>query len=256
MTIQLEIEGKIARLILDRPEKRNALSMSMLSTMLDHLDRLEALAADGLRAVVVHSSQPDMFCAGADIAEFASNAGEKDWRVRNQHALFSMQRRLTRLPMAVIAAIGGDCIGAGCGLALACDLRIASGRARFGITPAKLGLVYPLHDTKLLVDLVGPGQAKRILFTASLFSAHQASEMGLIEILAEDPLSSAMTAAETIATLSGTTIRHSKAMIKRIVDGACDDDDLSQQIFMDAFDGPDFREGVNAFLARRSPQFD
>ena len=73
-----------------------------------------------------------------------------------------------------IAVIDGDCIGGGCGIALACDMRIAGPAARFGITPAKLGLVYPLHDTKLLVDAVGPSQAKRILFTGQILPADEA----------------------------------------------------------------------------------
>lgn len=124
-------------------------------------------------------------------------------------------------------------------------------RARFGITPARLGLVYPFHDTKLLVDLVGPGAAKRILFTGGLIDAGEAQRIGLVEIVAEDP--DATIAAITRNAPSST--RGGKAMVHRVLDGQHADDDATRSMFADAFDGADFAEGVAAFLGKREPRF-
>ncbi|MBS3962676.1 MAG: enoyl-CoA hydratase/isomerase family protein, partial [Sandarakinorhabdus sp.] len=162
---------------------------------------------------------------------------------------------IARAPKPLIAAIDGDCIGGGCGLALACDIRIASPGSRLGITAARLGLVYSLHDSKLLVDLVGPGQAKRMLYTGMLLGADEALRIGLVEELSENPLTAAETLAAQIAEASPLSQNGSKAIIRRILDGAPDDDAASAALFDSAFTGPDFAEGVGAFLARRKPVF-
>ncbi|MEP6011820.1 MAG: enoyl-CoA hydratase-related protein, partial [Parasphingorhabdus sp.] len=154
-----------------------------------------------------------------------------------------------------IAVIDGDCVGGGCGIALACDMRIAGPTARFGITPAKLGLVYPLHDTKLLVDAVGPSQAKRILFTGQILSAEESLRIGLITILADDPYGEAAALAETMASVSSHSQRMSKQIVQRILDGQADDDEASSTLFDAAFESDDFKEGVSAFLAKRKPEF-
>ncbi len=255
MALNYERTGAIARLTIDRADKRNAFTHAMWATLVEHLDRITAEAEQGLRVLLLHAAATGPFSAGADIGEFARHAADPAWRAQNQQAIASAQTKLARLPLPVIAAIDGDCVGGGCGLALACDLRVASPRARFGITPAKLGLAYSLHDTKLLVDLVGPAQAKRILFTAELLSADEALRIGLVEVMAGDPLTEAETLAAKMASVSGHSIRHSKAMIRRILDGQADDDADTRRLFGDAFDGPDFHEGVAAFLDKRPPRF-
>ena len=166
-----------------------------------------------------------------------------------------MQHDLAQAVKPTIAVIDGDCVGGGCGIALACDLRVAGPKARFGITPAKLGLVYPLHDTKLLVDAIGPSQAKRILFTGQILPADEALRIGLITLLAEDPYGEADTLAETMASVSSHSQQMSKSIIKRILDGQADDDDASRALFDSAFEGDDFKEGVSAFLEKRKPVF-
>ena len=123
------------------------------------------------------------------------------------------------------------------------------------MTPAKLGLVYPLHDTKLLVDAVGPSQAKRILFSGQIFSAQEAERFGLITILADDPYVEAMALAETMSSVSSHSQKMSKSIIKRILDGQTDDDAESSALFDAAFESDDFKEGVSAFLEKRKPDF-
>jgi enoyl-CoA hydratase/carnithine racemase len=150
-----------------------------------------------------------------------------------------------------VAFIDGDCVGGGCGLALACDIRIASPRARLGITPAKLGLVYPLHDTKLLVDLVGPGQAARLMFTGALLDAEEALRIGLVEQIG----SSTDELVTAILTNSGHSHREIKRFIRRVRDGQVAEDSETLRIFADAFAGRDFHEGAAAFLAKRKADF-
>ena len=113
-----------------------------------------------MRLLILTNAHPGQFCAGADIAEFAASATDPDWRRRNNAGIRGTQLALARAPKPTLALVDGDSVGGGCGIALACDLRFASPRARFGVTPAKLGLTYPLHDTRLLVDLVGPARGE------------------------------------------------------------------------------------------------
>jgi enoyl-CoA hydratase/carnithine racemase len=249
VTLHLKTHGAQAHLIIDRAAKRNAFNQAMW----DALPGLvaQAMADRNVRVLVLRSAEPGVFCAGADISELSANATNPDWLLANQTAINRAQHDLTRAAKPTVALIDGDCVGGGCGLALACDLRIASARSRFGITPAKLGLVYPLHDTKLLVDLVGPANAKRILFTGTLIDAAEAHRIGLIDAIADN----ADALIETMTSVSGHSQRESKAMIRRVLDGQVADDDMTRAVFAEAFRGGDFREGVSAFLEKRKPDF-
>lgn len=249
MSLRLERNGAVARLLIDRAAKRNAFTQEMWNALPGLL--AEAMDDPATRLLVLQSAEPGIFCAGADIAELLDRSGDAEWRVVNQTAIARAQHELARAPKPVIAFVDGDCVGGGCGLALACDLRVATARARFGITPARLGLVYPLHDTKLLVDLVGPSQAKRMLFTGALLGAEEALRIGLIDLIADtvDDLAASITAA------SSHSARETKAMIRRILDGQTDDDAETAAIFARAFTLPDFHEGVRAFVEKRKPEF-
>lgn len=253
MTLRLERDGAIATLLIDRPDRHNAMTQAMWE-LLPRLAR-EAMTDDAVRVLILTSATPGLFCAGADIHELARHSGKQDWRIANQAAIRSTQYALAHADKPVIAAIDGDAVGGGCGLAIACDLRIASPRARLGITPAKLGIVYSLFDTKLLVDLVGPARARRILFTGALHDAEEALDIGLVDQVAADPLETAMALASSIAANAQHSIRSSKAIIRRILDGQADDDEGTLAMFRDAFTLPDFLEGVRAFRDKRRPQF-
>ena len=174
---------------------------------------------------------------------------------RTRAAIRDSQYALARAPKPVVALVEGVCVGGGCGLAIACDLRVAAPAACFGITPAKLGLVYSLHDTKLLVDLVGPAQAKRILFTGALLPAEEAHRIGLVDLLAEDASAEAERLAEQIAAASPHSVQGTKRMIRRILAGQADDDEDTLAEFRAAFSASDYREGVSAFLEKRKPIF-
>lgn len=250
MSLRLEYEDRIARLLIDRAEKRNAFTHAMWT----QLPRLlaEAASHSDLRLLVVQAARPgSAFCAGADIAELLANMQDADWRAANQAAINRAQSEVARFPLPTIAFVEGDAVGGGCGLAMACDLRIATKAARFGITPAKLGLVYPLHDVKLLVDLVGPGQARRMLFSGELLDANEAQRIGLVELLADGP--SCIEAA--IAAASRSSTKAIKGFVRRVLDGQVADDEETLAIFAAAFAGPDFAEGTSAFVSKRKPEF-
>jgi enoyl-CoA hydratase/carnithine racemase len=250
MSLRLAIDGPVARLLIDRTDKRNAFTQAMWAAVPGLLQEVAANAQ--VRVLLVQSARPGTaFCAGADIAELLANKDAAAWRAANQAAINGAQHDLARFPLPSIAFVEGDCVGGGCGLAMACDIRVATPNARLGITPAKLGLVYPLHDVKLLVDLVGPGQARRMLYTGALLSAPEALAIGLIEQVADSPdaLVSAIVAASRHST------RAIKGFVRRVLDGQVADDAETLAIFAAAFEGPDFAEGTSAFVAKRKPEF-
>lgn len=249
MTLRLEKHGPVSHLLIDRADRRNAFNLAMWRMLPDLL--AQAAADAECRVLVVKSASGGAFCAGADIAELVANRDDMAWHENNQQAINRAQFELTRFRLPTVAMVEGDCIGGGCGLALACDIRIAGAGARFGITPAKLGIVYPLHDVKLLVDLVGPGQARRLLFTGMLIDAAEAHRIGLVEELAsaEDDLIAQIVAASSHSTQA------IKGFVRAVLDGQAQDDARSLQVFAAAFGGSDFKEGTAAFLEKRKPAF-
>ena len=198
MTVTLESTGTVAVLTIDRPEKRNAMSFDMWSALPSLLDKVAG--DDSVRALVIQGT--DHFSAGADISEFTSLRADPAGAKRYSEAVHNGERAIATLEKPTIAAIKGVCVGGGCEIALACDLRIASNDARFGITPAKLGIVYNATSTKRLVEAVGPAWASQILFTADLVDAATALRIGLVNELhaPDDVVPRALKLAETMAT--------------------------------------------------------
>lgn len=251
MSLWLVIEGPVASLLIDRADKRNAFDMAMWQALPGLL--AEAVGDPAVRLLVLRAATPaSAFCAGADIRELLANKDDAAWRAANQAAINRVQYELARLPLPTLAFIEGDCIGGGCGLALACDLRVATPAARFGITPAKLGLVYPLHDVKLLVDLVGPGQAKRMLYTGTLLDAVEALRIGLVEHVSDGGPEGWIA---DILAASPHSIRETKRFVRRVLDGQAEDDAETLAAFAAAFEGADFLEGTTAFVEKRKPRF-
>ncbi len=243
--LRLEVEGAVARLLIDRPERHNAMNLAMWQA----LPRLlaEAEGEGAVRVVVLTSAKGGLFCAGADIPEMLASREDEALRAATQAAINAAQAALVACAKPTIAFVDGDAVGGGCGLTLACDIRVATPHARFGITPAKLGLVYPLHDTALLVDLVGAGQARRLMFSGQLIGAEEALRIGLIEEIAPSAHAlAAMLAANS--TFSITAIKHT---IARVQAGQRQEDDASLALFASAFTEGDFGQRAQAFLKRK-----
>ena len=236
--------GRIARISLDRPQSRNAISLS-------HWQALSAaiaeIGASDARVMIVRSMVPNIFSSGADIGDLETLGADPAARTRFRTEMAAAFDALAALPIATIAAVDGGCYGAAVALALACDVRIAGDKASFAITPAKVGIVYPKGDVARLKARIGPGQAARMLLSGLVIEADQALAIGLVEERATSADEAALALAGTIAANS----RSSIAGLKRILAGDADAD----QLFEDAFGGSDFREGVAAFRERRKPSF-
>lgn len=251
----VEQHGAIATLVLNRAEKRNPISYDMWSRL---PAMLEALAQDdAVKVLIVRGAGDKAFSAGADIGEFdryrADSAGA---RVYNE-ATHEAERAMANFPKPAIAMIHGFCIGGGAELALGCDFRFADTNARFGITPARLGIVYSLRATRQLTDLAGPAIARHILFSGEHLPAQRAYEVGIFDRLeAPEALEPATRAfAELLASRSQYSIRSSKQILQRIADGQLEDDAHTLALRNDSFDGEDYKEGVRAFLEKRPPVF-
>ena len=191
---RLDLDGDIARLTLDRPKARNAIPVDGWDELRARLDE-----AGGARLLLL-TGAGGAFCSGADLGDFAVLVRDESARARFREAMRRAIDGLADLPMPTVASIDGPCYGAGVALALACDLRIAGPDARFAITPAKFGISYPQEDVHRLVELVGRGQAARLLFTAASVDADEAARIGLVDQIGGiDELVTAIAANEPVS---------------------------------------------------------
>ncbi|MFM8819697.1 MAG: enoyl-CoA hydratase/isomerase family protein [Phenylobacterium sp.] len=252
--LKVEVAGDVATLTLNRPGKKNALTLAMWSTL---PGLLAEVAADRAAKVLVLRGASGTFAAGADIGEFETVYATPD-RTRDYFdRVGKAMAALAAFEKPTIAMIEGACVGGGLGLALACDLRIAAADARLALTPGKLGLVYSLPDTRRLVQAVGLSRAKDILFTGRLIAAEEALLIGLVDALHAPEALEAAVAEKTaqIAAASQWTARRAKAIIGLIADGETRDTDETARWLIEAVEGEDFSEGRNAFLGKRKPEF-
>lgn len=252
--VRLERDGPLAEIVLNRPEKQNAMGSAMWR-------RLEALCAeldeDTSVRVVILRGEPPAFSAGADIAEFEQVFKDRAAASAYNEIVQGSLARLERLGKPTIAQIAGNCVGGGCAMAVACDLRFATPGARFGITPAKLGLGFALPDVKRVVDLLGPAPAKDILFSGRLLDAAEALRIGLVDrVVPEEELAAAVRAyAATLVAASGNSQRLIKRMMRLVLDGTAHETDETRELRDSAVDHADFREGYRAFLEKCRPRF-
>ncbi|MEU2665636.1 enoyl-CoA hydratase/isomerase family protein [Micromonospora sp. DT46] len=240
----VEVAGPVATVVIRNPARRNAMTTAMWRRLPELLDGLEADPA--VRALVL-TGAGDTFCAGADLGDLDEllDAGDASIAV-------AAEERLAAFAKPTVAAVRGACVGGGCQLAVACDLRVATTDARFGVPPARLGLVYPAPTTRRLARLVGPAAAKHLLFTAELIDAERALRVGLVdEVLPGDGL------AARVDELTAAVVARSQlsvAAAKEIVDGRADEDRIAWWHGQVRASG-EAREGVAAFHERRPARF-
>ena len=249
----LDRDGPVAVLTINRPERLNALTFGMFARLPALL--AEAAALPDVRALVLRGAGTRSFSAGADISEFSAVRATPEQAAAYDDAVLAAEEALASFPAPTIAAVHGYCYGGGCGLALACDARFAARAARFAITPAKLGLVYPLRSTKRLVDLVGPSRAKIILMAGADVDAARALSFGLVDEVFDDLDGGVREFTALLASRSAVTQRAVKETVGRILDGVSADDEAHAALRAAALTSPDYSEGVRAFLERRPPSF-
>ena len=215
MTVHLKIDGSVAHLRLDRPEKAHAYDQALLDAMESHLDALEGTPVS---ALVVSSTGDGAFCGGADLNEMKHATPEDAENLRSQ-ALFD---RLSRLPIVSIAAVHGPAIGGGFELAMACDLRVVGPAARFGLPETRLGLIPTAGGCTRLPRLIGISRAKEIILGGRTIDAHTAVDWGLAHRFAQDCRAEAKDWALEITQLD----RQALAAAKRVLDA----EDLSPSL--------------------------
>lgn len=244
-TISLQVDGAIATLTVARPRLRNAFTSAMWVRLRDQVRQLGA--TPDVRVLVLRG-EGRTFTSGSDIGEFARlgpDGSEASFRLM-EAAITAVEA----LPFATIASIGGLALGAGLELALACDLRIATTDARFGMPIARLGITVTPRFAARLVQAVGPARARDLLLTGRLLAAGEALAAGLVHYLVEPAELEAATwdLARRVAAQSPAAVRAAKRSIAAVLP-AVDDGDAR------AVDPVEFREGVAAFLERRPPRF-
>ena len=250
VTLDVDPDG-VATLLLDRPAKRNALDRAMLESLGAAVGRIASRA--DVRVVVVRGAGGS-FCAGADIADWTGTPGPVAAELsRLGRDTFAA---LAALPVPSLAVIEGTAVGGGLELALACDIRVASTRAKLGLPEATLGLLPGFGGTQRLARLIGAGRALDLMLTARQIEAAEALGMGLVNYVADDALSKAREVAE--ATLKNAPIALSliKEAVRRGLDTTLDAGlEVEADLFGLLCATKDFAEGVDAFLNKRKADF-
>lgn len=248
------LEGGIGEFILSQPARRNAITAQMWA---DIPRVLETAKADKDLKVLIVRGEGEHFASGADISEFGTLYATSESAAKISADIAAGMSALADFPLPTIAMIRGACVGGGCGLALCCDIRFADSSAKFAITPAKLGLVYPFSDVQRLIAAVGIPNAKDILFSARLIKSKPAERMGLINKLYEggELEAAVMTYALGLTAQSSYSAKITKDMFAAYQLGQRGDTPETESWFLSGFGSEDFKEGYTAFLEKRKPNF-
>ena len=248
-----EIAGRVATVTINRPDKLNALNGSVRRQFVAALDQLRT--TDQVRTVIVTGAGEKAFIAGADIGEFEGRTAIDQFRVMKTFQVFDA---VDAFPKPVIAAINGFCLGGGCELAMACDIRIASEKARLGQPEVNLGILPGGGGTQRLPRLVGMGNALKLLYTGDMIPAPEALRIGLVdEVVPHDQLMDrARELAGAIAQKSPVALQLIKEAVRASVRTSLDEGLRHETTFFGlAFSTEDKEEGVKAFLEKRKADF-
>lgn len=247
--VEVMVADGVATLTLNRPEKRNSVTHEMWRTI---GDSVADLAANPHVRVLVVRGAAGHFCAGADITGLGDGVdgdyARDNWRAEEQ---------LTCFPAPTIAVIRGNCIGGGVSIALTCDIRLSDTTATFGITPAKLGIVYPTNSLERAVRALGAANAKRLLYTGDIVDVDVAQRLGIVhEAYAPESLDTHVDLLiATLLSRSALTQTATKAMIAEIIDtGSVSEATRSAWASVPKASG-ELDEGIAAFKDKRKPTF-
>jgi enoyl-CoA hydratase len=250
-----EVRDGIGRITLNRPQARNALTFDMYERLAEVCG---SVPSDGtVKAIIVTGAGDKAFAAGTDISQFRAFNTPSD-ALAYEEKIDAVMTAVERCPVPTIAAIHGACTGGGAGIAAACDLRLTSKDLKFGFPIARtLGNCLSTSNLMRLVSLVGAGRSRELIFTARLIGADEASALGLVSEVLETQdalITRAEELAEQMATFAPLTLRATKEALRRLKEAqqsVLEDRDLIEMCYM----SEDFREGLEAFLGKRRPDW-
>jgi enoyl-CoA hydratase len=252
--VRVEVDGNLATVTIDRPDKLNALNAGIIAELGAAVSRLAA--DDSIRGVLLTGAGPKAFVAGADIAELARMGPISGVRVsRDGQEVF---RAIERMPKPVVAAVNGFALGGGCELALACHLRVASTKAQFGLPEVKLGIIPGYGGTVRLARLVGRGRALEMILTGDMIDAQEAYRIGLVNRVVEPGalLEASRALLGRIAGNGPIAVRLAIEAVDRAAATTTEDAlVLESNSFGLLAATSDRREGMEAFLEKRRPNF-
>jgi enoyl-CoA hydratase/carnithine racemase len=244
--VVVSIDGRVATVTVNRPDKLNALNAQVRQDFVTALEELRR--NEDVRVVIVTGAGDKAFVAGADIKEFTGLSGYDQFEITKGFGIFEAPEKF---PKPVIAAINGFALGGGCELAMACDIRIASDRAKLGQPEINLGILPGGGGTQRLPRLVGLGNAYKLLYTGNVVGAEEALRIGLVdEVVAPDELHARALA--LAAEVAGGALT-AQAIAKRVIDeglsGSLADGLLAERAaFVEVFETDDSQIGVASFL--------
>ena len=250
------LDGAVLHIRFNNPAKHNALSMDMWEAVPPLLERAEK--DDAVRMVVFSGEGTKSFVSGADISQFEDMRAAKEAVKRYEQVAEAALQGIHEFGKPTVACIRGYCIGGGVNVAISCDIRVASADSVFSVPATRLGLGYRFSAMKNLTDLVGPGYAKDIFFTARRLDAAEALRIGLVNRVAEPEGLDALLEEYTKAITTGAplTIKAGKRIIREVLrpDGEIDME-TCRRLILDCFESEDYAEGRRAFMEKRKPVF-
>jgi enoyl-CoA hydratase/carnithine racemase len=252
-------KNQICTLILNRPEKKNSLSLELIELIGSTLKELAE--DDGVRVVILSGAGTEAFCSGFDIGSLPTQSKvDADQRLKLLDQVESLLQLLVSFPSPVIAMLNGLAFGLGCELAMCCDIRVGAEDIRMGMPPAKLGLVYPWTGLQRFIQRIGLQSAKEIFFTGRTYAGKRLTELGLIDYLVPGRELEGFTygLAEEIAGNAPLALKGIKKVINLLMQSNPLNETQSkeaQAIFRAALLSEDLQEGQAAFMEKRKPRF-
>ena len=255
----MQTQNKICTLTLNRPEKKNSLSIELVELLKSTLNELAI--NDDVRTVILRGAGDKAFCAGFDIGSLPTQSkGDAGQRLKSLEQVESLLQIVVNFPYPIIAMLYGFAFGLGCELALCCDIRIGAADIRMGMPPAKLGLVYPWAGLQRFIQRIGLQGTKEMFFTGRTYTGKRIKELGLVDYLMPgDELEEFTFAmAQEIAGNAPLAVKGLKKVINSLMQSSPVDEAKSkeaQAIFKAALLSEDMQEGQAAFLEKRNPRF-
>ncbi len=254
-----ERKGNVGTLTLNRPEKRNSITVEMLIELVNTLE--EWADDDTVRVVVITGSGDRVFSGGFDVLSIPTEITPEIAKTfKNRNPVEQALNCVKNYPYPTIAMLNGYALGAGFNLTMCCDIRIAADDVRMGIPPAKLGLVYHSEGIKQVVEALGMARAREVFFTGRLYSAEDVAKMGLVHrMVPRSELESTTYAlAEEIAENAPLSLKGMKRIFNMFADNmVLSEDDMKEaaMIIAQSFNSEDIKEGQLAFVQKRKPVF-